>query len=62
MRQVIADDDITPIAGNGGIARIDAGTDLNHHLQVVEVELTDPTVARGEIHKAAVRRVFGTAV
>ncbi len=45
MWQVIADQQVAVVVRYRGIARVDAGTDLGHHLQAVHVELADPAVA-----------------
>jgi hypothetical protein len=62
VRQVVGHREVLAVARDGDVARIDAGADLGHHLEVPDVELGDPAVARGEEHVAPVRRELRPAV
>ena len=62
VRQVVGHREVLAVAGDGDVARVDAGADLRHHLEVPDVELGDPAVARGEEDIAPVGREFRSAV
>ena len=62
LRQVVGDRDEAPVGRHRGVAGIDAGAHLGHGLEVPEIVLGDPAVARCEIDEAAVRRELRPAV
>ena len=62
MRQVVRDHRIAAVARYREIARVDAGAHFGDELQVPDVVLGDPAVARSEIHIAAIRRKLRPAV
>jgi hypothetical protein len=62
VRQVVGHRHPLAVAGHRRVAGIDAGAHFGHHLQVPQVELGDPAVARGEEDVAAIRREFRPAV
>ena len=62
VRQVVGHGHVLAIARDRQVARVDARAHLGHHLQVPDVELGDPAVARREEHIASIGREFRPAV
>lgn len=60
--QVVGDGEKASVGGDRQVSGIDPGAHLGDHDQVVEVELGDPAVARGEVDEASVGRELGPAV
>ena len=62
VRQVVGGHHPLAVARDGDVAHVDAGAHLGHHLQVPQVVLGDPAVARAEVDVAPVRCELGPAV
>ena len=62
VRQVVGRHHPLAVAADGDVAHVDAGAHLGHGLQVPQVELGDPAVARAEEHVAPIGRELGPAV
>ncbi len=60
--EVVGHRDVGAVGRCGDVAGVDAGTHLGHDLQVPQVELGDPAVARGEEHVAPVGGELGPAM
>ncbi len=62
MRQVVGHRHPLAVARDGGVAGVDTGPHFGHHLEVPQIELGDPAIARGKEDVAAIRRELRPAV